>query len=103
MKSIIIIDLIEYKLLEGIEEASFLKAVKKVHSHFLKKQKGFLRRQLCKTDNNHWVDMVYWTTKEDAQRAAEVFLNHPSNYPFVLMVSPEGIKKQQLRQIKAYT
>lgn len=33
--------------------------------------KGFLKRQLALNENDHWMDLVFWETMEDARFAAD--------------------------------
>jgi hypothetical protein len=42
-----------------------------VNSDFLIKQKGFIKRELIKKDNNEYADVIYWEAKSDAVSAGE--------------------------------
>jgi len=42
-----------------------------VNSDFLIKQKGFIKRELIKKNNNEYADVIYWETKSDAVSAGE--------------------------------
>ncbi len=66
----------------AIEWAPFIKAVSVtdeqlvaaaniVNSDFLIKQKGFIKRELIKKNDNEYADVVYWKTKTDAITAGE--------------------------------
>lgn len=91
-----ITQLIEFRLIEGIDDTSFLKAAR-AQSRFLKQQKGFIKKELLKAENNQWVDISHWTSTEEAQKAAQEFLTHPSSYPYVLMIAPSSKKELYLQ------
>lgn len=66
----------------AIEWAPFIKApsvtdeqliakANDVNSNFLIKQKGFIKRELIKKDDNEYADVVYWETKNDAVTAGD--------------------------------
>jgi len=42
-----------------------------VNNDFLIKQKGFIKRELIKKNNNEYADVIYWETKNDAVSAGE--------------------------------
>jgi hypothetical protein len=48
-----------------------ISAADKVNSHFLAKQKGFIKRELIKKNDNEYADIIYWQTKSDAIAAGE--------------------------------
>lgn len=60
-----------FEVADGVSEETLLQASERVHNEFLVKQKGFIKRELLKGDNDLWVDVVYWASKEDAQLAIE--------------------------------
>jgi len=97
-----IIELIEFKLIEGISEESFLKALNKAQVRFFNIQTGFIRRDLLKTKDDTWINIFYWKSIENAQKAAKEFTEHSSCLPFVQMVSPISMKITYLDQIKTY-
>ena len=94
-----IVQLTEFSLIEGIDDNSFLKATAKAQSRFWKKQKGFISRELLNSESNQWVNITYWTSKDEAQDAAKAFLTDPSSYPYVLMIAPSSIKELYLHLV----
>lgn len=84
----LVIEWAEFELIEGVSEETLLKASEEVQNTFLKNQKGFVKRELLKGANNTWVDLVYWESMEDAQRAVKNVANSPACLAyFQLMVS----------------
>lgn len=59
-----------FNIAQQVTEVALLKAADRVEKEFLQKQKGFVRRELLRQDDTHWVDLVYWENAESATMAA---------------------------------
>jgi hypothetical protein len=55
----------------GVTDELLIAKANDVNSDFLIKQKGFIKRELIKKDENEYADVVYWETKSDAVTAGE--------------------------------
>ena len=73
----VIIEWAPYIVKQGISEEELLHASSAIQSHFLEKQKGYIKRELLKGKDDQWVDLVYWASIEDAERAAQDVLQSP--------------------------
>ncbi|MEW6681905.1 MAG: hypothetical protein AB1451_03150 [Nitrospirota bacterium] len=60
-----------FELADGASEADLLKASAALQSDFLDRQPGFVRRELLKGKDGKWVDLVYWSNREAAERAVQ--------------------------------
>jgi hypothetical protein len=58
-----------FRLRDSVDEARLLRASDALQSGFLAEQPGFIRRELLKGPNGHWVDLVYWESAEAAAQA----------------------------------
>lgn len=58
-------------LKDSVTEETLLTLSAVLHSDFLIKQQGFIRRMLVKTSDKEYVDIVVWYSKENADRAIE--------------------------------
>lgn len=84
----LVIEWAEFELIKGVSEETLIKASEEVQNTFLKNQTGFVKRELLKGTNNKWVDLVYWDSMEDAERAVKNVANSPACHAyFRLMVS----------------
>ena len=63
-----IVKVIEYGLVKGIEEQSFLEVSAKLTPE-LAELPGFIKRELHKGETGRWRDVVYWETRADADRS----------------------------------
>ena len=76
-----------FKLANGVDEATLLRASDALQEGFLAKPPGFVRRDLLKGEDGQWVDLVHWETSDAAAQAMEQAMRSPacSEY-FSLMV-----------------
>ncbi|QDU10001.1 hypothetical protein [Gimesia aquarii] len=71
MSEKVIVEWAPFTLAEGISEPALLKASEALQEGFLRKQKGFLRRDLLKREGRQWVDVIHWASNEDASSAMQ--------------------------------
>ena len=86
------LEIVIYKTKDGVSDADFIKAGADMEEHFAKKQKGFVRRTLAKSENGDWVDVVYWDTMDDALKASEAAMKSLVCAPMFGMVDDDSIK-----------
>lgn len=68
-ESSVVIEWAPFQPRAGVSEESLLMASRTVQTEFLEKQTGYIKRELFKGSTNQWVDLVYWRSMEDAERA----------------------------------
>lgn len=89
-----IIEMVTFKLNPTIDGSSFL-SKGAVVCDWMKKQPGFLYRSLVQdTDNERWIDIVYWDSLPNAKRAQESFMTNTENQSWVSMIDPSSVKMQ---------
>jgi hypothetical protein len=80
-----------FRLADGVDEESLLQASDAIQTGFLSKQKGFVRRELLKSVNGQWADLVYWDSEEAAARAMDQAAESATCLEyFKLMTGPDG-------------
>ncbi len=65
------IQLAPVQLKEGISEAKLLEVSEAFQKNFVSKQQGILRRILLRAKNGGYADLVFFESKEHADRVAE--------------------------------
>lgn len=68
-----VIELVLFDIKPGYSEKEVIKAGEAVNS-FLEKSDGFINRKLSLSKEGKWMDIVYWTTLENAEKASEEVL-----------------------------
>ncbi|MEK7462868.1 MAG: antibiotic biosynthesis monooxygenase [Patescibacteria group bacterium] len=97
-----VIELAQFKMKVGVSEDEVLAASQEAQDGFLAKQKGYVSRELLKSSEGEWVDIVHWETMEDAQTAMNSFMGHPSTKKFGEVIDPSSIKMMHLEVVKKY-
>ncbi len=97
-----VIELAQFKAKSGVSDGEILAASQEAHDGFLAKQKGYVSRELLKSSEGEWVDIVHWETMEDAQAAMNSFMDHPSTKKFGEVIDPSSIKMMHLELVKKY-
>ena len=98
-----IIEITQFKLVDGVTEESFLQDTTNEQKGFLEKQAGYAgTRQLLKGDGGEWVDIVHWESLENAQKAQEAAMRSETCMPMFQKIDPSSIKMLHLEQIKSW-
>ena len=84
----VIVEWAPFELIAGTDERTLLQASEAFQQGFLDNQRGFIRRELLRGKDNHWVDLAYWESMADAERAAKNAANSPECHAYLnLMVA----------------
>lgn len=79
-----------FTLVEGTPEETLLAASEALQTAFLDRQDGFVRRDLIRGTDGHWVDLVYWRDEDAAARAVAAAMESPVCHQyFSLMVGAD--------------
>jgi hypothetical protein len=81
------IALAQFKLKVGVDEQTLLKASIDFETDFVQKQKGIIKRMLLKNTDGSYADLVFFESKEDADRVLQVEQTSPEF--FSLMEGPD--------------
>ena len=85
-----VLELVVYKLNEGVSREEFL-ATNDAVSSWISKQPGFLSRELVyDADGDRWVDVVWWQTMADAQAASALSLTSQSCAPMFALINMDS-------------
>ncbi len=96
------IEIAQFKIKAGVSDAEVLTASQEAHDGFLTTYNGFLDRELLKSSDEEWIDIVRWETMEDAQKAMQNFMGHPSTKKFGEVIDPSSIKMMHCEVVKKY-
>ncbi len=97
-----IIEIAQFKLVSGVSDEEFLKEAEAVQKSFLEKQSGYIDRELLKSDDGLWVDVLHWNSMKEAQKAAEVMMSDPATQGFMQKIDPSSVKMFHLMQMKSW-
>ncbi|WP_084732985.1 hypothetical protein [Roseovarius marisflavi] len=83
-------EIVEFRLAEGMTDEQFL-ASAQASTVYLCSTAAFVRRSLSQDETGRWTDYVEWTSKEEAQAAAEAAMQREDMMPFMMAIDPESI------------
>ena len=85
-----VVELVVFKLADGVSREQFLGTVDPV-STWIGRQPGFVSRELSyDADGDSWIDVVWWSSLEEAQAAAELAMNSESCAPMFGLIDMES-------------
>ena len=71
------IELVTFKTKGGIPRLKAQKALESLND-CVKNYEGFIGRKLSFNESGEWLDLVYWTNREAADKASEQIMNNPA-------------------------
>jgi hypothetical protein len=83
----IVVELAPFTLAEGADETALMHASEALQSGFLSTQPGFIRRDLLKGPDRQWIDLVYWESREAAERAMANAANSPVCFQYFQLMA----------------
>jgi hypothetical protein len=85
-----VLELVVFKLAAGVRRDRFLTTVDRV-SHWISRQPGFISRELSyDPEGDRWIEVVWWSTLQDAQAAAERAMTSESCAPMFALIDMES-------------
>ncbi len=63
---------------------------------------GFIRRDLFKDSHGQWLDIVYWSSMAEAQRATEAFASLPCAQTLMELLDDTSVTMLHLEQARSY-
>ena len=85
-----VLELVVYKLNEGVSREQFLGTNDAVSS-WISRQPGFISRDLAyDAEGDRWIDVIWWETMENAGAAAELSQTSESCAPMFAQIDMES-------------
>ena len=93
-----ITEIIEYKLKEGVDEASFMAEANTYFAYFKKTFKGFIDLEFTKREDG-WINIMHWETMENVKACGEVIRTGPQEIAgYAALTDRESTKLTFLEQ-----
>lgn len=86
-----IIEFVKFTLVKGCNKSAFL-AANAALDEWLRKQPGFVKRQLCEMSDESWLDLVHWRTRLEAKRASERIMLDLFGSHCMRMINPDSVQ-----------
>jgi hypothetical protein len=95
------LEVVLFKLKPSVAESTFMDVNESILGD-LRAMDGFIRRDLFKDSHGQWMDIVYWNSMHDAQRAAELFPTLSCAQNLMEMLDETSLTMLHLEQAKSY-
>ncbi len=69
MREEAVIEWAPFRLKAGVPDEALFEASETLQADFIDRQPGFVQRELLKGSDREWVDLVWWESREAADRA----------------------------------
>ncbi len=86
-----VLEVVSFRLIQGTTDAAFLAAAHATEAP-LRRQPGFLTRQLTRAEDGTWTDHVTWATHGQAMAAAKAMMAEPAFGPFIALIDPASMQ-----------
>jgi hypothetical protein len=67
----------KFTLKEGVTDTQMIAASQKFEEGFLVKQSGYIKRDLLHLKGREWADIVYWASREEAEKVLKACEKSP--------------------------
>ena len=96
-----VIEIVFYKVNEGVTEEQLIKASDEFEEGFLSLQKGYVGRKLVR-DGDTWSDVAFWDSMEDAMNAVKAVEGSTAAESYDACIDPTTCTMQHLTVVKSY-
>jgi hypothetical protein len=86
-----VVEIAMFKLKEGVDRDAFLATVEPTAA-WLKSRPGFVRRELLEDREGQWIDLVHWSTLDDALAAGEDLMAAPEARGLLDAIDPTTVR-----------
>jgi len=98
-----IIDVITYKLAEGVTDVMLQSAASDISDTWMKKQPGFIKWEINKSpDGESFKDLVYWKSLEAAEAATKAMSEIPQDHPWLKCYDMSTVKATKVTKVMTF-
>lgn len=87
-----VVEIVEFRLAGDVSAEAFVETAAALESAFLCNAPGYIRRTLTQREDGTWLDMVEWTSLDEALAAADAIMMADSAASFMQAIDPNSIK-----------
>jgi hypothetical protein len=95
----VIIELMTFRLREGVAEADFLAADGRVQTEFAYHQSGMVRRTTARGQDGDWVVVDLWRSAADADACLDGWHRDPAPRAFMALVDEGTVRVQRFQTL----
>jgi len=96
------VEIVLFRLRPSASEDALMRASETVMPE-LRAMSGFIRRELLRGDDGQWIDTVYWRSRNDAMRAAEIFPSLACAAALMELLDTESLTMLHVAPVRVYS
>ena len=85
-----IVEYVTFKAAEGVDDETLQSAAFNTDA-VLNSIDGFIKRDIAKSDDDTWVEVVYWTDSASAEKGLALFLKDPLSKIFLDLIEENSV------------
>ena len=97
-----VVQIAEMKARAGVRDEEVIAASQEAQEGFFAVQHGFAGRELLKSSDGVWLDIMSWESAPDAEAARQAFRGHASTRRFGSLLDPTTFKMIDYYSIQRY-
>jgi hypothetical protein len=90
-----IIEVVRFKTKAGVSEDALLAASRIGTREFFAKQPGFLNREMARSREGEWVDIVHWQSMQAAEDDERIFFGNKITQEFMQMIDLTTVRVER--------
>ena len=97
-----VVHVAEMRARPGVRDEELIAASQEAQDGFFAAHSGYAGRELLKSAEGVWLDIMYWESEADAAAARQAFRGHASTRRFGSLLDPTTFKMIEYRSIRKY-
>jgi hypothetical protein len=89
-----LIELTTFRVLEGVEESTFLDADERARTSFLYRQRGLVRATTARGEDG-WATVTTWWSAAEADAAEGAAVDDPAATELAALLDPGSVRRQR--------
>lgn len=85
-----VIEWAPFRVTDGVSEAAVVAAADAMQEEFLTRQPGYVRRELLRTPDGQWADLVVWRDRASVEAAMAAVGNSPACRRYFSLMAPDA-------------
>ncbi len=96
------IDIISYKLADGVSHDDLIASATDIVETWMKKQEGFISWEINKNNDGSYTDFVYWNSLEDANKATDNMSQIPEDHKWLTVYDMSSVTAEKVETVFSF-
>ena len=97
-----VIQIAVMKARDGVRDEELIAASQEAQEGFFAVQRGFAGRELLRSADGAWLDIMCWESATDAEAARQAFRGHSSTRRFGSLLDPTTFNMSDYHSVRRY-